>query len=161
MTRLPVSSPERHVSFVLVLFAFHRDAGKPLDGGPFLIYTGNLSVENPAALQFLTHTSVPGTYYHTPFKGQVTSVGNGIIESLFPPPHPGFLTCLPHLVKGSWNNNSVFGARLESGKVIGWPHYRWPGDQMQLVGWQRLRQQQLASTGAGQGGLAGSHFCSG
>ncbi|KAM9414886.1 zinc finger protein ZFPM2-like [Salvelinus alpinus] len=54
---------------VVYSIAFHRDAGKPLDGGPFLIYTGNLSVENPAALQFLTHTSVPGTYYHTPFKG--------------------------------------------------------------------------------------------
>ena len=28
-----------------------------------------LSVKNPAALQFLTQTGVPGTYYHTPFKG--------------------------------------------------------------------------------------------
>jgi hypothetical protein len=28
-----------------------------------------LSVKNPAALQFLTQTSAPGTYYHTPFKG--------------------------------------------------------------------------------------------
>jgi hypothetical protein len=28
-----------------------------------------LSVKNPAALQFLTQTSEPGTYYQTPFKG--------------------------------------------------------------------------------------------
>ena len=28
-----------------------------------------LSVKNPAALQFLTQTSAPGTYYHTSFKG--------------------------------------------------------------------------------------------
>jgi hypothetical protein len=30
-----------------------------------------LSVKNPAALQFLTQTSAPGTYYHTPFKIQL------------------------------------------------------------------------------------------
>jgi hypothetical protein len=28
-----------------------------------------LIVKNPAALQFLTQTGAPGTYYHTPFKG--------------------------------------------------------------------------------------------
>jgi hypothetical protein len=28
-----------------------------------------LSVKNPAALQFLTETGAPGTYYRTPFKG--------------------------------------------------------------------------------------------
>jgi hypothetical protein len=28
-----------------------------------------MSVKNPAALQLLTQTGVPGTYYHTPFKG--------------------------------------------------------------------------------------------
>jgi hypothetical protein len=28
-----------------------------------------LSVNNPAALQFLTQTSAPATYYHTPIKG--------------------------------------------------------------------------------------------
>jgi hypothetical protein len=28
-----------------------------------------LSMKNPAALQFLTQTGAPGTYYHTPFKG--------------------------------------------------------------------------------------------
>jgi hypothetical protein len=27
------------------------------------------SVENPGALQFLTQTCAPGTYYHNPFKG--------------------------------------------------------------------------------------------
>ena len=44
-------------------------AGCPLGGGPFLIHTGNcLSVKNPAVLQFLTQTRVPGTYYHAPFK---------------------------------------------------------------------------------------------
>ncbi|KAK6304833.1 hypothetical protein J4Q44_G00254190 [Coregonus suidteri] len=42
------------------------------------------------------------------------SVGNGIMESLFPPPQHGFLTCLPHLVAGRWNNNSVFRPRLGS-----------------------------------------------
>nr|XP_023996934.1 histone-binding protein RBBP4-like [Salvelinus alpinus] len=46
-------------------------------------------------------------------RGQVTScVANGIMESLFPPHHPGFLTRLRHLVAGRWNNNSVFRARL-------------------------------------------------
>jgi hypothetical protein len=27
-----------------------------------------LSVKNPEALQFLTQTGAPGTYYHTPFQ---------------------------------------------------------------------------------------------
>ncbi|CDQ91456.1 unnamed protein product [Oncorhynchus mykiss] len=46
-------------------------AGCPLGGGSFWIHTGKLlSVKkNPAALQFLTQTVAPGTYYHTQFKG--------------------------------------------------------------------------------------------
>ena len=43
-------------------------AGCPLGGGPFLIHRILLSVKNPAALQFLTQTGVPGTQYHTLFK---------------------------------------------------------------------------------------------
>ena len=65
--------------------AFHRDAGPCwLQCFPQLCQVGwisfgcctildthrkLLSVKNPAALQFLTETGVPGTYYHTPFKG--------------------------------------------------------------------------------------------
>ena len=41
-------------------------AGCPLGGGPFLMHT---NVKNPAALEFLTQTGAPGTYYRTPFKG--------------------------------------------------------------------------------------------
>ena len=41
-------------------------AGCPLGCGPFLIHTGNCwTWKNPAALQFLTQTGVPGTNYHS------------------------------------------------------------------------------------------------
>ena len=40
-----------------------------LGGWPFTLNRKLLSVKNPEALQFLTHTGAPGTYYHTPFKG--------------------------------------------------------------------------------------------
>jgi hypothetical protein len=65
--------------------AFHRDAGPYwLQCFPQLCQVGwmsfgwwtildthrkLLSVKNPAVLQFLTQTGVPGTYHHTPFKG--------------------------------------------------------------------------------------------
>ena len=60
--------------------AFHRDAGPSwLQCFPqvvsscldvLFIHTGNCwALQNPAALQFLTQTSAPGTYYHTQFKG--------------------------------------------------------------------------------------------
>ena len=41
-------------------------AGCRLGGGPFLIHTGNCCVKNRVALQFLTQTAAPSTYYHTP-----------------------------------------------------------------------------------------------
>ena len=36
-----------------------------------ILYTHRelLSIKNPTALQFLTHSGVHGTYYHTPFRG--------------------------------------------------------------------------------------------
>ncbi|CDQ94663.1 unnamed protein product [Oncorhynchus mykiss] len=54
--------------------AFHRDAS-PFVWMSFVwstilfTYGKRLRVKNPAALQFLTQTSVPGNYYHAPFKG--------------------------------------------------------------------------------------------
>jgi hypothetical protein len=44
-------------------------AGCPSGGGPLHTQGKLLSMKKPAALQLPTQTGVPGTYYHTLFKG--------------------------------------------------------------------------------------------
>lgn len=75
------------------------------------------------------------------------------IESLLPPPHPGFITCLPLLVAGCWNN-SVFLARQGSSLVSRgkweshWLAPRGPGEQgSDPAGW-------MAAVGAVGEGVA-------
>jgi hypothetical protein len=58
-------------------------------GGPFLIHMGNT-----AALQFLTQTGEPGTYYHIPFIGT-------------------YMFCLSHS-PSEWHTYTIQVSRLES-----------------------------------------------